>query len=85
MRTDLLLPGHRAVEYRFDLARASQPVTKMRKLLDLPPAVFTEARAEALAESWVAQHLWGWEALSLDGDPSQHTLDRAWDLWMWLT
>ena len=56
----------------------------MRKLPDLPPPVFTEARAEALAESWVAQHLGGWEALSLDGDPSQHTLDRAWDLWTWL-
>ena len=54
VRTDLLLLGHRAVEYRFDLARASQPVTKMRKLPDLPPLVLTEARAEAVAEGWVA-------------------------------
>ena len=84
VRTDLLLPGHRAVEFSFDLAWASQPATKMRKFPDLPSPVFTEAREEALAESWVVQHLGEWEALSLDGDPSQHTLDRAWGLWTWL-
>ena len=84
MRADLLLPGHRAVESSFDLARASQPVTKMRKLPDQPPPIFTQARAEALAESWVAQHLGEWEALSLGGDPSQRTIDRAWDQWTWL-
>ena len=84
VRTDLLLPGHRAVEFSFNLARASQPVAKMQKFPDLPSPVFTEAKSEALAESWVAQHLGEWEALFLDGDPSQHTLDRAWDLWTWL-
>ena len=83
-RTDLLLPGHRAVEFSFDLARASQPVSKMRKFPDLPTPVFAEAKAEALAEGWVAQHLGEWEALSLDGDPSQSTLDSAWGLWTWI-
>ena len=68
--TDLLVPGHRAVEFSFDLARASQLVTKMRKFPDLSSSVFTEARAQALAESWVAQHLGEWEALSPDGDSS---------------
>ena len=79
VRADLLLLGHRAVEFNFDLARASRPVTKMQKLPDLPQTIFAEARAEALAESRVAQHLGEWEALSLGGDPSQRTKDRAWD------
>ena len=41
----------------------------MRRFPDLPPLVFAEARAEAVAEGWVAQHLGEWEALSLDGNP----------------
>ena len=43
-RTDLLLPGHRAVEFSFDLARASQSVSKMRKFPDLPAPVFAYCR-----------------------------------------
>ena len=83
-RTDLLLPGHRAVEFSFDLARASQSVSKMRKFPDLPAPVFAEAQAETLAEGWVAQHLLEWEALSLDEAPTQATLDSAWALWSWV-
>ena len=84
VREDVRLPGHKAVEFVFDLEKASQSVVKMRKMPEFRPSVFPADKAERLAESWVSQHLGAWEALGLAGEPTQATLDQAWALWTWI-